>query len=379
MSNLFVLKEQLQAFYAKYSKGIDKLIQLLLAFLVFYLINSKMGFMTELANPIITAVLAAICAFLPGTFTVLAAAMLMIVHMQALSVGVMLVAAALFIVMFIFYFRFTPDKSVILLLVLVAFFFKIPFVVPISFALIAAPVCILPILFGTMVYYMISCLEISSTAVTGAEGVAGQMTLFASQVLQNKEMWVYIAAFAAAVLVVYAIRRSSIDHAWKIAVALGAVADIIVMVAGAIALNIQVPYAMIIFGNIISVILALILEFCVFSVDYSRAERFQYEDDEYYYYVKAIPKVSVAAPEKKVKQINRRRGTKKEKAPEGNDRGGETKERMQKHQGEREKAEETSYVPGMTEELLLAKQLQEELDLEEILKSEFQEKKEKEN
>ncbi len=39
-----------------------------------------------------------------------------------------------------------------------------------------------------------------------------------------------------------------------------------------------------------------------FSVDYSKAEKFQYEDDEYYYYVKAIPKVSVAVPEKRVKK-----------------------------------------------------------------------------
>lgn len=34
-----------------------------------------------------------------------------------------------------------------------------------------------------------------------------------------------------------------------------------------------------------------------FSVDYARSERLQFEDDEYYYYVKAIPKVAVTTPE----------------------------------------------------------------------------------
>ena len=34
----------------------------------------------------------------------------------------------------------------------------------------------------------------------------------------------------------------------------------------------------------------------LFSVDYSRTERVQFEDDEYYYYVKAVPKVVVATP-----------------------------------------------------------------------------------
>ena len=46
-----------------------------------------------------------------------------------------------------------------------------------------------------------------------------------------------------------------------------------------------------------------------FSVDYARSERLQFEDDEYYYYVKAIPKVAVTTPEKTVKKINERQET----------------------------------------------------------------------
>ena len=53
MSNLFVLKEQLQAFYARYSKEVDKIVHFLLAFIVFYLINSKIGYMEAVSNPIV--------------------------------------------------------------------------------------------------------------------------------------------------------------------------------------------------------------------------------------------------------------------------------------------------------------------------------------
>ena len=48
----------------------------------------------------------------------------------------------------------------------------------------------------------------------------------------------------------------------------------------------------------------MIVKFFVFSVDYTRKERLQFEDDEYYYYVKAVPKSSVTIPEKTVKRIN---------------------------------------------------------------------------
>jgi hypothetical protein len=59
----------------------------------------------------------------------------------------------------------------------------------------------------------------------------------------------------------------------------------------------------------VAIIIAFIVEFLVFSVDYTRTEYLQYEDDEYYYYVKAVPKVSVATPEKVVKRINERQKT----------------------------------------------------------------------
>ncbi len=85
-----------------------------------------------------------------------------------------------------------------------------------------------------MIYSMIRYLETSATAVTGASGMAGEISLFASRILQNKEMWIYIASFVVAVLVVYTLRKSEFDQSWKIAVASGAVADIIVIVAGSI-------------------------------------------------------------------------------------------------------------------------------------------------
>jgi hypothetical protein len=42
-------------------------------------------------------------------------------------------------------------------------------------------------------------------------------------------------------------------------------------------------------------------------VDYSRTEYVQFEDDDYYYYVKAVPKLTVSAPDVKVQKINARK------------------------------------------------------------------------
>ena len=49
---------------------------------------------------------------------------------------------------------------------------------------------------------------------------------------------------------------------------------------------------MVIVGSVISVVIAMIIQFLFFNLDYSRTERLQFEDDDYYYYVKAVPKIS---------------------------------------------------------------------------------------
>ena len=50
--------------------------------------------------------------------------------------------------------------------------------------------------------------------------------------------------------------------------------------------------------------MVLSLNFFVYGGDYTRTERLEYEDDEYYYYVKAVPKALVATSERSIKKIN---------------------------------------------------------------------------
>ena len=121
--------------------------------------------------------------------------------------------------------------------------------------------------------------------------------------MSNKTMFVAVAAFAATLLIVYFIRRLSVDYAWTIAMITGALANILILLFGDLMYNTNLPIIGVILGNVVSVLIAKVLEFFVFNVDYSRTELVQFEDDEYYYYVKAVPKNTVATPQKRVKTI----------------------------------------------------------------------------
>ena len=65
----------------------------------------------------------------------------------------------------------------------------------------------------------------------------------------------------------------------------------IVIVGGEIILNINTSYVELIVGCLVAGVIGFLIEFFVFAVDYTRTERLQFEDDEFYYYVKAVPRL----------------------------------------------------------------------------------------
>jgi len=311
MDGIFVMKGKFQEIYAKHSIVFDKGVQFALALLVFYLINNNVGFMKAAASPVVTLALAVICTFFPTVMTAVAATALILAHMYAVSIAALAVTAVVFLIMYIFYFRLTPKMAVVVLLMPAAFVFQIPFAVPLAYALVSTPVCMVAVVCGTIVYFMMEYVKKAAPGLTGKglSGIMSQSSEYLKQVFQDKEMWIIIAAFLIAFLVVYTIRRQSVNHAWKVAALAGVTVNAVVNIVGDIVLGVHTSYTSLVAGSVAAVVIGLVLELMFFAVDYTKSESLQYEDDEYYYYVKAIPKLSVAKPEKTVKRISGRRET----------------------------------------------------------------------
>ena len=314
MSTLLVWREKLQEIYAKYSTYILKALQLILGLVLFGLINANIGFMKMASSVFCTVGLAVICTFFPMIIMVTAAAALILVHFYSLSLPIAVVSLIIFLIMYIFYFRFTPKKAWLVLISALAFGLKIPLVVPVVFGLMGTPVWIVPACCGVIAYYMVDFVKDSAAALrsTDADALFNSLMSFTRQVLTSREMWLMAATVVVGILVVNLVRTRAVDHAWKIASAAGAVVCVIVAAAGNIVLDAGISYASAVISAVLGIVVGLVLEFLFFSVDYSRTENIQFEDDEYYYYVKAVPKVGVSAPEKEVKRITGNKPQKQE-------------------------------------------------------------------
>ncbi|MGN1192812.1 MAG: hypothetical protein ACI4S0_09070 [Dorea sp.] len=311
MDNFYVIRGRLQEIYAEKSKIVNKVLQFVLALITFAVINQNIGYMKAAASPVATLALAVVCTCLPLTVTVVLATVLILVHMYSVSIGVLAVTAVIFLIMYIFYLRLTPKMAILVLLTPLAFALRIPYVIPIAAALVTGPVSLVAIACGTIVFYMMEYVKKVALSIDGggSKAILAQSTAYAKHVFTNKEMWVIIFAFIVCFFLVYTLRRQSMDQAWKIAIIVGAIANIIVIAVGSVSMGLHISYLSLMIGSLFAVIVGLVLEFFFFSVDYARSENLQFEDDEYYYYVKAIPKVSVSTPEKTVKRINERQET----------------------------------------------------------------------
>lgn len=306
MTTLLVAKQILMTLYSKYEVYITPLLKFLLALTALSLINSRIGYMESIDKITIVLIVALMCSFMPMNFIVIMSALFAVLHLYSFSLECALVVGAGFFLMFLLYLRFSPKDTLVVVLMPICFLMKIPYVVPLAMGLVGTPASAVSVACGVITYYMLHyvVLNVSVIAAMADEQIAAKFRFIIDGLLNNKEMVVTIAAFGITVILVYLIRRLSIDYAWTIAMVAGVIVNIMVLLVGDLMFDTNVALFGVILGNIAAFLLVLVLQFFVFNVDYSRTEKVQFEDDEYYYYVKAVPKVVVSRPEKKVKQIN---------------------------------------------------------------------------
>lgn len=309
MTALLELRENLKKIYSRNEAFILPVIKFLLSFIVLSIINGKMGYMTKLDNMAIVLIVSLLCSFLPTGFMALFAMMFAVLHMYALSIETAAVGLVVFLLLYLLFLRFTAKEALVVVLTPVLCMLKLPYVMPVAMGLIGTPASCVSVGCGVVVYYLLQTVITNAPTINsmGAEEATAKLRLLIDGMLGNKAMLVMIAAFAITVIVVYLIRRMSVDHSWTIAMVAGVMIEVMILLVGDLMYDTNLSIVSALLGAVVTLIACKIIEFFRFCLDYSRTEKVQFEDDEYYYYVKAVPKMTVAAPTNTVKKINTQR------------------------------------------------------------------------
>ena len=315
MTGLLLWKEHLKGFYQKYNQLLHPLIRFLFTLCTVLSINSTVGYMAILKNPLVVFMVCLVGTLLPNCMLVFLIGGFLAVHLYAVSVEMALIAVLVMMIIGILYYGFKPGDSWLMILTPLAFLFKVPYAVAFLVGLGGSLISVIPVSCGVFFYYLLMYIRQNAGVLTG-EGSVDIVQRY-SQIIRsvcfNQTMMVMIAACAVGIMVVYLIRRLSVDYAWIIAIVAGTVAQLLVIFVGDFVFGVSVSAGTLIFGLLVSVMLAMIYNFFFFSVDYTRTEYVQFEDDEYYYYVKAIPKMAVSSTDVKVQRISGRKRNTREK------------------------------------------------------------------
>ena len=303
MTGFIKFRDKIRQLVAGHEQLLARIWHFAIALVGLLIINQQFGYMRTLNQWWIAVVIAVICAFLPIKGLTTVVMMYGLIHLASLSTDVAVTTLVLALIMLAVCGYFRAKDTYNLLTVPICYQIHLPFAISLgagflrSFNEIATVIC------GGVLSYYLKVLGDNAALFLDSSVEMTALDLIQNYVLTDQMFYFYMAAMIVMFLVVYFLRNRDMNYAWLIATASGILAEFIIMMTGYLFTGNEEEITMLVIGNVVLVGVGLVFTFFILDLDYSRVERVQFEDDEYYYYVTAVPKIKVAQEDKEVKKI----------------------------------------------------------------------------
>ena len=166
------------------------------------------------------------------------------------------------------------------------------------------------VIFGTILYYFLNGIHNNASllkGVQGGESADNKFVVSLNQVLANKRDVSGHSRILPCSHRGLQYQTKSRGICLEYSNRAGILTEFIVLCVGYLVLGISGRILWLVFGSILSTGIGFLIEFLCFNLDYSRTEKVQFEDDEYYYYVKAVPKVNLSSKRSRSKRFRVRK------------------------------------------------------------------------
>ncbi len=302
MTMIYELRERIKRVFELYDTILMPVFKFFAMMVVLFSLNRFLNFDTTLSGPFVTVVLALVGAVLPSSLTVLLVALISLIHLYKASVVLAIIGLLAYLLLYLLFTRYTPDLGMIIVGMPVLISLHVPYAVPILLGLFMPPTSLIAVGVGTMVYYILQVLRQAAEMSTSLEleELVSLTVNVVDQIMTNQMMLASVVVFCGTVLIVYFIRRQKFDYSFETALCAGTLFSTIGFLIAELRFGDGGSVLGIVFSNLLCGVFAYLVYFMKLALDYSRTERTQFEDDDYYYYVKAVPKSHVSEREKRV-------------------------------------------------------------------------------
>lgn len=303
--SILELREKLYGVYVSYDKYACYIFRFALAFLVFGCINKCFPYHKTLAGPMVTVVLAIVGGCLPDSlfvFMAMAFAVVQVYFLSPILAAAVLLGSIFFYVMFL---RYSPKTILFAAVFPVAVLLKIPALLAILVGLFFSPMGIFSVGGGTFCYYMFLAVKQCETIVEekSEKDFITILKHFVDDIMQNQDMYVMVFSLCVVTLLTYLVRVGKMAYSFEISIVLAAVAHLSILLVGNLSFDSNFSVVGVIVGSVVSAVLAYFIHFFHMVLDYGSMEEVQFEDEDYYYYVRAVPKLKMTMEKKKIKKM----------------------------------------------------------------------------
>lgn len=302
---LLEIRTMVLKLYQKARFIVNPIVKFILSWIVFNGINDAIGYDVRFTKTIVVLLLSVICAVTPGGVLVFFAMVLSLVHVFSVSIYLSVLLLLVFLILYGMLMRFSPKQAIVAVALPVLAKYNLHYAVPLVLGCVANPLSICACACGVFVYHIIDVIQAAASRNVGnnPDDILQLYIDIADAVMANKQMFIMLVVFSLVIITVFCIRKFSFDYAFLVSITAGMIVNIIGFLVADLKYSVTVNIGILILMTILSGVVAVIVEFIKRVLDYTAVERVQFEDDDYYYYVKAVPKVNVAFPTHSVMHI----------------------------------------------------------------------------
>lgn len=310
MTRLLEIKALLIGIYKKFDRIINPIGKFLVSLIIITKLNTFFMYSPIFAKLGVNMAIAALAAFLPSSWFLMLLIVVVSAQLFSASMEATLIVFIAMLVVYFLFARLQPKYAYLIMLVPLFYSMNIVYVLPIFAGLFLGVSSIVPLAVGVSVYrfagYLDGLIELNVEGATLFESpdiIINMYKYLSNVILNDKVLVLTIGVFSATVIVMYFVKKIELDYIWYITIGIGVLTMIMSFIIGNVALKTNVGIGGVFIGAIFGGLVVAVMQFFKFSLDYKRSEKLQFEDDEYFYYVKTIPKVKATMPQKEIKKI----------------------------------------------------------------------------
>lgn len=293
MEKLLIYRERFLKFLTARGTKIRIAARFIGGVLLFFVLSQIFGYADILSEPFIYIIMGLICVFVPTSAVFMLTQIVTVLQLSRVTAEIAVFYLVLIFVYYLAYQRIFAKEMLLFLATPILFYFHVPAVLPILVGAFIGLSGLPAILMGAFLYYLAIIVQESVLSIENGTVNGELYSLVLQGATKNKELVLCILVFILVAAVVAGIRRLHVAYAWYIAILAGGILYLLLMLTGGYFVGSEVYIIGEIFTILFSIFIVIVVQFLYNVIDYTREEFFEFEDEEYYYYVRAIPKISV--------------------------------------------------------------------------------------